>query len=118
MSQSQLHRSIDQYQNAAKGLQNELVKAFDKLSKKADIKPWKPLNSLELENIPRLDDVLRELHENIEKLGQFDHKEKTKGLVWDKAKRGINKFVEWTLPALTNFMVATKDAQSVSTLSI
>jgi hypothetical protein len=112
--QSNLSHSIDQYQQAAEDLEAELVKAFHKLRKKTGRELWKPLNSLQSkDDVPILVDVVKELHENIEKLREFNYEENSKRL-WDKVKRGINKFVKCTAPALTNFMIATKDAQSVS----
>ena len=113
--QSKLIHSIEQYQQTAKGLEAELVKAFRKLGKKkTGTELWKPLSSLQSkDHVPKLDDVIKEVHEKVEKLREFDHEEKSKRL-WDKVKRGINKFVKCTLPALTNVMIATKDAQSVS----
>ena len=95
-------------------LEAELVKAFHKLRNKTGKEIWKPLNSLrKKDDLPKLDDVLKEVHENIERLRGFDPEKKSKHL-WDKVKRGINKFAKCTLPALRNFMIATKDAQSVS----
>jgi hypothetical protein len=112
--QSRLSLSIEQYQQAADDLEAELVKAFHKLSKKTGMKIWKPLNSLQSQDdIPKLDNIIKEVQEKVEKLREFDHDEKSKRL-WDKVKRGFNKCVKCTYPALKNFMTATKDAQSVS----
>lgn len=112
--QSRLTISIDQYQQTAEEMEAELVKAFHKLKKKTGKEVWKPLDSLQSkDDIPKLDDVIKEVHENIERLRGFDQEKKSKR-VWDKVQRGISKFVRRTLPALTNFMIATKDAQSVS----
>jgi len=111
--QSTLSYSIGQYQHTAEDLEAELVKAFHKLSKKTGMKLWKPLSSLQSkDDVPKLDDVVKEVHENVEKLRKFDDKEKIKSR-WDKVKGGISKFVKCTLPALKNFIIATKDAQSV-----
>src|SRR5438552_1679109 len=111
--QSKLSNSIDRYQQAAEELEAELVKAFHKLRRKTGKELWKPLNCLQnKEDIPSLDDVVKEIHENIESLRGFDPEEKSKRL-WDRVKKGISKFVKRTLPALSNFMIATKDAQSV-----
>jgi hypothetical protein len=111
---SKLSDSIKQYQQSAEDLEAELVKAFHKLSKKIGREVWKPSGSLQCkDDVPRLDHVIKEVHENIEKLREFDHEEKSKRL-WDKVKRGINKFIKCTLPALKNLIIATKGAQSVS----
>jgi hypothetical protein len=111
--QSKLTHSIDQYQQAAEDLEAELVKAFHKLSKKTGMN-WTPPNPLQSkDDVPTLDDVVKDVHEKVEKLRKFDHEEKSERL-WDKVKSGINKFVKRTLPALTNFMIATKGVQSVS----
>ena len=112
--QSKLNNSIEQYQGTAEELEAELVKAFHKLRKKTNKEIWKPLASLESkDDVPRLDDVVREIHENIDRLQEFNPEEMNKSF-WDKVKRSIRKFVKCTFPALTNFMIATKDAQSVS----
>jgi hypothetical protein len=112
--QSKLSYSIDQYQLTAEDLEAELVKAFHKLSKKTGMKLWKPLNSLQSkDDVPKLDDVVKEVHENVEKLRKFDDKEKSNSR-WDKVKGGISKFVKCTLPALKNFLMATTGAESVS----
>jgi hypothetical protein len=112
--QSKLSNSIDQYQQAAEDLEAELVKAFHKLKNKTGKEPWKPLNSLRnKDDVPKLDDVVKDVHENIERLRGFDPEKKSNRL-WDKVKRGINKFVRYTHPGLMNFMITTKDAQSVS----
>ena len=114
--QSKLSNSIDQYQQAAEDLEAELVKAFHKLRRKTGQELWKPPNCLQSkDDVPRLDDVIKEVHDNIERLRGSDS-EKTSTHLWDKFKRSLSKFVKQTLPALTNFMIATKDAaaQSVS----
>jgi len=107
--------SINEYQETAEVLEAELVKAFDKLRQKTSKEPWKPLRSLRTkDDVPKLEDVIKDVYENIEKLSRaFDSQTKNKHL-WDKVKSGINKFVQWTIPALRNFMIATKDAQTVS----
>jgi septal ring factor EnvC (AmiA/AmiB activator) len=110
-NQSKRRNSITEYQKTAKSLEAELVKAFEKLNKRIDKELWKPLNSKD--DIPKLDDVIKEIHENIERLHALDPEEKSKSL-YDKVKRGINQFVKWTLPALKNFIIATENAQSVS----
>ena len=113
--QPRLTVSINEYQETAEDLEAELVKAFHKLRQKTNKEPWKPLQSLRSkDDVPKLNDVIKEVHENIEKLSHaFDPQTKSKGR-WDKVKSGINKFVQGTIPALRNFMIATKDAQSVS----
>jgi hypothetical protein len=112
--QSKLRNSINQYQLTAEDLEAELVKAFHKLRNKTGKELWKPLNSLRTkDDVPNLDNVVNEVHENIERLHGFDPEKKSKCL-YDKVKRGINKFVKCTFPALKNFMIATKNAQSVS----
>lgn len=112
--QSKLSHSIDQYQQAAEDLDAELYKAFQKLSRKTGTKLWKPSQSLQREDdVPKLDDAVKEIYEKLEELREFDHEQKSKYL-WNKVKRGINKFVKCTIPALKNFMIATKDLQSVS----
>ena len=117
MSQDQpkLTASIKEYQETAKALEAELVKAFRKLRQNTSKEPWKLLHSLQSKyDVPKLDDVIKEVYQNIEKLScAFDSQTKSK-CPWDKVKSGINKFVEWTIPALRNFMIATRDAQSVS----
>jgi hypothetical protein len=62
------------------------------------------------DDFPKIVDVVKEVHENIEKLREFDPEEKSKCL-WVKVKRGINKFMRCTHQGLTNFMIATKDVQ-------
>lgn len=112
--QTKLSNSIDQYQQAAVELKAELMKAFHKLRNRTGKELWKSLNSLQSkDDIPKLDVVLKDVHENIKRLRAFYPEEKSKRL-WDKFKRAINKFVKYTLPALTNFMVTTKDLQTVS----
>lgn len=112
--ESRLRNSIDKYQQAAEDLEAELVKAFHKLRKKTGKELWRPLNCLQnKDDVPKLYDVIKEINENIERLRWFDPEENSKR-PWDKVKRGISKFVRNTLPALTNFMIATKDAQSVN----
>jgi hypothetical protein len=112
---SRLTDSIDQYVQTAEDLEAELVKAFHKPSKKTGKTLWKPLKSLQnKDDIPKLDDIVKEVHENVEKLREFDREGKSKH-PWDTLKRGFNKFVRSTFPALKNFIIATKNAQSVST---
>ena len=112
--QSKLSHSINRYQQTAKDLEDELVQAFKKLRKKTGIKIWEPLKPLQTkDDVPNLNDIVKDVHENIEKLRKLNYEEKSKGL-WGKFKRGIGKFVGYTLPALSNFIIATKDAQSVS----
>jgi len=112
--QSKLGHSISQYQQTAKDLEAELVSAFHTLSKKTGMKLWEPLKSLQnKDDIPKLNDIINDAHENIEKLRNFNYEGKSKPQ-WEKVKRGINKFVNYTLPALSNFLIATKDTQSVS----
>jgi hypothetical protein len=118
--QPRLTHSIKQYQHTAKELNAELIKAFNKFSKKTGTKPLKPLlNSLQSKHdVPKLDDIIKEIYENVEKLRGLDRKEEEKKKKskhpWDKFKDGISKFVKCTFPALTSFLTATKDAQSVS----
>ena len=101
--QSKLSYSIDQYQQAAKDLETKLVKAFHKLSKKTGRKPWTSLNFLQSkDDVPKLDDVDKEVHENVEKLREFYHEGKSKCL-WDQVKTGINKFVKCTLLVFDEF---------------
>jgi len=117
MSQDQpkLTVSINEYRETAEDLEAELVKAFQKLRQKTNKEPWKPLHSLRSkDDVPKLDDVIKEVHETVEKLRHaFDPQTKSKR-TWDKVKSGFTKFVQGTTPALKNFMIATKDAQSVS----
>jgi predicted RNase H-like nuclease (RuvC/YqgF family) len=108
--ESKLHNAVKKYQKAAENLEKELRKRF---KKKPDKELWKPLDSLKSRHdIPKLDDAAKELHKNIDKLRGFGAEESKSQ--WDKLRGILNKFVKGTLPALTNFLIATKDAQAVS----
>jgi hypothetical protein len=81
-ARSKLTNSIDQYQQTAEDLEAELVKAFHKLKKRTGKELWKPLSSLQNKHdAPKLNDVVKEVHENIERLRGFDHEKKERAPV-------------------------------------
>jgi len=55
------------------------VKAFHKPKKKSGKEVWTPPNPLSENSVPKLEDVVKEVHENIKKLSDaFDPESKSK----------------------------------------
>jgi hypothetical protein len=113
--QSKLRDAVERYKLAAESLEDELIQVFNAHRRKTREKLWEPLNSIQSEeDIPTLDEVVKEVGENIDRLAGFQQKKENRS-TWDKIKSGLGKFAKCTVPVLTNFMIATKDAQQVIT---